>query len=28
LTREQLDNEVLTRLEISPPVLHLEKAPA
>ena len=28
LTREQRDNEVLTRLVISPPVLHLEKAPA
>jgi len=28
LTREQLDDEVLTRLEISPPVLHLEDSPA
>lgn len=28
LTREQRENEVLTRLEISPPVLHLEKNPA
>lgn len=28
LTREQLANEVLTQLEISPPVLHLEQNPA
>ncbi len=28
LTREQLENEVLTQLEISPPVLHLEESPA
>ncbi len=28
LTREQRENEVLTRLAISPPVLHLEKNPA
>lgn len=28
LTREQRENKVLTQLEVSPPVLHLEKNPA